>query len=191
MRRFIITGAPGAGKTAIIRQLELDGFSVVEEAATDVIAAALAQGTEPWTHPSFIDAIAHLQRDRQIRASSQPDEVQFHDRCAVCTAALAVYLGYPFSPFLAGELERVKKEAIFQPRVLFIRNLGFITPTEARRISLEDALRFEKIHEETYRDFGFELVSVEPGSLRERVNMIKAAIRRSGSPPESSCNTPA
>ena len=45
MRRFIITGAPGAGKTAIIRQLELDGFSVVEEAATDVIAAAHAQGT--------------------------------------------------------------------------------------------------------------------------------------------------
>ena len=40
MKRFIITGAPGAGETAIIRQLELDGFSVVEEAATDVIAAA-------------------------------------------------------------------------------------------------------------------------------------------------------
>jgi predicted ATPase len=40
MRRFIITGAPGAGKTAIIRELELDGFSVVEEAATDVIADA-------------------------------------------------------------------------------------------------------------------------------------------------------
>ena len=27
MRRFIITGAPGAGKTAIIRQLEIDGCS--------------------------------------------------------------------------------------------------------------------------------------------------------------------
>jgi len=114
MKRFIITGAPGAGKTAIIRQLELDGFSVVEEAATDIIAAAHAQGTvQPWTHPSFIDVIAHLQRDRQIRAS-YPDGVQFHDRCAVCTAALAVYLGYPFSPFLTGELERVKKEEIYQ-----------------------------------------------------------------------------
>src|SRR6516165_9058014 len=114
MRRFIITGAPGAGKTAIIRQLELDGFSVVEEAATDIIAAAQAQGTaEPWTHPSFIDAIARLQKDRQIRASHQPDEVQFHDRCVVCTAALAVYLGYPFSPLLMGELERIQKEAIY------------------------------------------------------------------------------
>jgi predicted ATPase len=178
VRRFIITGAPGAGKTAIIRQLELDGFSVVEEAATDVIAAAQAQGTvEPWKHPSFIDAIATLQRDRQIRTSHQPDEVQFHDRCAVCTAALAVYLGHPVSPFLVGELERIKKEAVYQNRVFFIRNLGFVAPTEARRISFEETVQFEKIHEETYREFGFELVLVEPGSVVDRVNVIKAAIR--------------
>ena len=94
----------------------------------------------------------------------------------MCTAALAVYLGYPYTPLLASELERVKKEAIYQNRVFFIRNLGFITPTDARRISFEDTLRFEKIHEETYRDFGFELVSVEPRSLVERVSIIKAAI---------------
>jgi predicted ATPase len=177
MKRFIVTGAPGAGKTAIIRQLELDGFSVVEEAATDVIAAAQAQGTvEPWKHPSFIDAIAHLQSARQIRSSYLPGEVQFHDRCVVCTAALAVYLGYPFSPFLTSELELIQNEAIYERRVFFICNLGFITPTDARRISFEDAMRFERIHEETYRDFGFELVSVEPGSLAERVSFIKAAI---------------
>jgi predicted ATPase len=177
MRRFIITGAPGAGKTAIIRQLELDGFSVVEEAATDVIAAAHAQGNaQPWMHPSFIDSIATLQRDRQIRASYQPDQVQFHDRCAVCTAALAVHLGYSFSAFLATELERIKKDAIYQHQVFFIRNLGFVSPTDARRISFEDTVRFEKIHEETYRNFGFELVSVEPGSLAERVRIIKTTI---------------
>ena len=177
MRRYIITGAPGAGKTAIIRQLELDGFSVVEEAATDVIAAAHAQGIdEPWRHPSFLDAIARLQKERQLRTSHQPDEVQFHDRCAVCTAALAAYLGFPYTPLLTEELDRIQREAIYQPQVFFIRNLGFIKPTEARRISFEETLRFEKIHEETYRELGFELVYVELGSVAERVSAIKAAI---------------
>ncbi len=179
MKRFILTGAPGSGKTAIIRQLELDGFGVVEEAATDLIALAQARGIdEPWTHPSFIDSIADLQRQRQIRASCRPDDVQFHDRSAVCTAALAVYLRHPISGRLSRELERVKTEAIFQKRVFFIRNLGFITPTGARRISFEDTLRFERIHEETYRSFGYEIVPVESGNLQDRVVAIKAALEK-------------
>jgi len=125
--------------------LELDGFSVVDEAATDVIAAAHDQGTvQPWSDPSFIDVIARLQRDRQMRASHQPDDVQFHDRCAVCTAALAAYLGYPVSSFLASELERVKNQAIYENRVFFVRNLGFVTPTEARRITFEENSAFRE-----------------------------------------------
>src|SRR5258708_3570370 len=97
MRRFILTGPAGSGKTAIIRQLELDGFSVVEEAATDIMALEQARGVaEPWTHASFIDSITELQRRRQVRASRETDEVQFHDRSVICTAALAVYLGYAF-----------------------------------------------------------------------------------------------
>src|SRR5262249_44233492 len=127
MRRFVITGAPGAGKTAIIRQLELGGFSEDEEAATEITPAPPPRGTEePWRNPSFIDVITALQRDRQVRASSQSDEVQFHDRCVVCTAALGRYLGYPASPLLAGELDRIRKDAIYQSRVFFIRNLGFV-----------------------------------------------------------------
>ena len=178
MKRFIVTGTPGAGKTAIIRQLEQDGFSVVEEAATDVIALEQARGiAEPWTHPSFIDAVANLQKQRQLRASRIGGEVQFHDRSPLCTVALASYLGHPLSVEFSRELERIQAEAIYQKRVFFIRNLGYITPTEARRISFAEALRFERIHEETYCKSGFEIFWVEPGSVAERVAAIKAAIR--------------
>jgi predicted ATPase len=176
MKRFILTGAPGSGKTAIIRQLELDGFSVIEEAATDVIALRQAQGSaEPWKHHSFIDAIANLQKQRQIRASCDAGEMQFHDRSAICTLALAKYLEYSISDTFSCELQRIIAEDIFQKQVFFIRSLGFITHTQARRISFEETLRFEKIHEETYSDFGFTIISIAPGSLAERVAALKQA----------------
>src|SRR3954454_15208442 len=96
MKRYVVTGSPGAGKTTVIRQLELDGFGVVEEAATDIIALWHAKGVvKPWTRPEFIEAVVSLQGTRERRAACAPDAVQFHDRSIVCTAALADYLGFP------------------------------------------------------------------------------------------------
>ncbi len=37
--RVVLTGAPGSGKTTLLDALRLRGHAVVEEAATDVIAA--------------------------------------------------------------------------------------------------------------------------------------------------------
>lgn len=177
MKRYILTGAPGAGKTVILRQLELEGFGVIEEAATDVIALEQARGiAEPWKDAAFIDTVAELQKLRQLRAAYTRDEIQFHDRSAICTVALATYLGHRITDVLSRELGRIRTEGIYQKQVFFIRNLGSIKPTEARRISFEETVRFEGIHEETYRRFGFEIVFVERGSLSERVAAIKAAL---------------
>ena len=69
MRRFILTGAPGAGKTSILNALAAKGYATVPEAATDVIAQEAAKGiAEPWRHPGFIDKIVALQVRRQTRA---------------------------------------------------------------------------------------------------------------------------
>jgi len=177
VKRFILTGAPGSGKTALLRQLEVDGFSVVEEAATDVIALWQVQGiAEPWTRPSFIDAIVQLQRQRESRSALEQVEVQFHDRSVVCTAALAEYLRFPASELLLRELERMRSESIFENKVFFVRNLGFIARTEARRITYEESLRFEAIHEQTYRKCGYELVFLDAEALARRAATVMQAI---------------
>jgi predicted ATPase len=177
MKRFILTGTPGAGKTAILRQLEIDGFGVVEEAATDIIALQQAKGiAEPWGQAGFVEAVVDLQKRRLNHAAAMSDVIQFHDRSAICTAALAAFLGLPLSDALSHEIERLEREAFYQRRVFFIRSLGFVTPTEARKISLEEARLFEKLHEETYYGHGFDLIPVEPGSVLDRVAAIRRAL---------------
>jgi predicted ATPase len=40
VHRYIVTGAPGSGKTTVVDALASKGFVVISEAAPDVIAAA-------------------------------------------------------------------------------------------------------------------------------------------------------
>lgn len=139
MRRLVRTGTPGAGKTAILRQLELDGHVVVEEAATDVIGLEQARGDpQPWTGPSFVDAVVALQQQRQLRATTIGGGVQFFDR-----------------------------------RVLFVDRLGFVTPTAARRITSDEAVRFERVHEDVYRSLGYECVHIRQGTLTDQVEALR------------------
>jgi predicted ATPase len=177
MRRYILTGTPGSGKTAMLRLLEINGHAVVEEAATDVIALDDALGAERSHEHAFIDKIVSLQRQREeaVRAA-----LVFFDRSPVCTLALSRYVGVAPSRLLAGEVDRVLAEGVYEKTVFFVRNQGFVEPTAARRISFADSLVFEQIHEQTYRDLGFELVDVPAGPLPGRVALVEQlAIRRS------------
>jgi predicted ATPase len=173
MKRYIITGTPGCGKTSVIRALELTGASVVSEAATDLIAFRQAQGdTAPWKHPNFIDDIVRLQKHRQMDMCADYSDLHFYDRSPICTYALAMYLGFQPSPNLMSEIERIHKHGIYEKRVFFLENLGFITNTDARKISFEDSLKFEQIHREIYAKFDYECLAIPAASIDQRVEII-------------------
>jgi predicted ATPase len=177
--RYALTGAPGAGKTAVLRLLEVNGHAVVEEAATDAIALNRALGrVEPRHDHDFIDAIVNLQRQRQDLVPAVVGATVFFDRSPVCTLALSRFLGLTTSPLLAREVDRVVAEGVYEPKVFFVRNLGFVEPTAARRISFEDSLVFERVHEQTYRELGFELVEVPAGPLGERAALVQRTVER-------------
>jgi predicted ATPase len=179
MPSYILTGTPGAGKTAVLRLLEVSGYPVVEEAATDVIALGQALGRdEPWRDADFIDKIVALQRQRQNAARPVKGAARFFDRSPICTLALSRYLGSPRSRLLDEEVSRVVAERLYQPLVFFIRNQGHVEPTAARRISHEDSLVFERLHEKIYRDLGFQLFEVLAGPLTDRVTLIRQAVTR-------------
>ncbi|MGC4748060.1 AAA family ATPase [Micromonospora sp. DT201] len=172
-QRYVLTGAPGAGKTTLIEALSRRGHLVVREAATDIIAARQAKGcAEPWREPGFIDAVARLQRHRRLAADVQGD-VQIHDRSPLCTLALALHLGRDVGPDLAAEIDQITSTGTYQPLVFLTAPLGFIRRTAARRISYADSLVFARVHQEVYEAYGHRLVDVPAGPVRERVALIE------------------
>ena len=113
MKRYILTGTPGAGKTSILHELKSQGYGVVEEATTEVIAREQSRGNrEP-----------HLRHD-------------------------------------------------------FIEHLGFCQQTSARKITFEESLVFERIHEATYLSLGYDLIKMAPAALAQRVHLILAWTRQ-------------
>ncbi|PZS18568.1 MAG: ATPase [Pseudonocardiales bacterium] len=173
MPAYILTGAPGAGKTAVLRLLDINGHVVVEEAATDAIARDNALGREePWHDHAFIDKVITLQRQRQNSVRAAKTATVFFDRSPVCTLVLSRYLGFTTSYLLAREVDRVVAGGVYETTVFFIRHQGFIQTTAARRISFEDSLVFEQLDEQIYRELGFQLVEVPAGLDQSAVAAI-------------------
>lgn len=176
VKRFIFTGTPGSGKTSVIKELEKLGHAVIHEAATDVISIEQAKGLErPWEEPEFVDKITLMQKERQMNAVG---DLQFYDRSPFCTYALGKYLshwkGLEFkpSPILLDEIDRCLKNGVYQNRIFFFENLDFIEHTDARKISYEDALIFEQIHLDVYKEFGFEIIMVPRKPVQGRCSFI-------------------
>ena len=185
MRRFVLTGAPGAGKTTLIRHFEELGRFVVEEAATDIIRISQANGVkEPWADPSFIEDILELQSERQMSALKQETELQFFDRGPLDTLALCRFLEHPISPGLLTKILRVQEAGRFENEVFFLDNLGFCEPSSARKISFEEACRFETVHKEVYSEFGYRFCNVPPLSVPLRAMFILERVQ------ETSLQTP-
>ncbi|MCI4066601.1 AAA family ATPase [Micromonospora sp. R77] len=182
VQRYVLTGAPGAGKTTILAQLRRRGRQVVAEAATDVIADRQAAGCdEPWRRDDFLDLVVAEQARRQ--RAQPPGSPQVYDRSPLCTLALARHQGRAVTPALAAEVARIRRDGIYQRQVFLVQPLGFVTRTAARRIGVAEALAFGRLHEQVYREHGHELVVVPPGPVGERVDLIEEHLRRWAAPP--------
>jgi predicted ATPase len=173
MKRYILTGTPGSGKTTLLHALKDRGYYVVEEAATDIIHSEQSLGiSEPWTGPSFIIKILELQIQREHLATESTYDIQIFDRSPICTYALCIFLGYPIPQTLHQEITRLTFNNVYETNVFFIGNLGYVQPTAARKISFQTAVEFEKLHKDTYQQFGYNLIHIPSMEIKKRTDYI-------------------
>ena len=126
--------------------------------------------------PTSPSGSLNLQLSRQLRVATDTQDVAFFDRSPVCTLAWCRFLDRPPPDQLMAEVERLLVQRCYHRTALFVRHQGRIRATAARRISLEDSLAFEKVHELTYREAGFDLVEIPAASLPVRVAAVMRAV---------------
>ena len=174
---YVLTGAPGAGKSVLLEELLRRGFAVVPEAATDVIGTLHRAGVaEPWTLTDFADRVLGEQLERATGAARfGPTRSVIFDRSPVCTLALARYVGQAPSPGLVHAAGAARED--YAGGAFFVADLGFVERTAARRISHSAARAFGQLHAEAYLECGFELIGVPARTVAARADMVESTIR--------------
>jgi predicted ATPase len=172
-RNYVLTGAPGAGKTTLIERLRARGEAVVEEAFMSVWRRLRAEGcADPLADPSFIDQVVRLQAEQVAAARSRAVPRQYFDRSVLCTLALSDFMGRQPGGALLREVARVQAEHVFERSVFFILDLGHVPGNEVGTMKYEDMLAFAEVHRRVYLAHGYRCVDVPALPVEERVELI-------------------
>ncbi len=176
--KYVITGGPGVDKTTIINYLSDLGYSVVQEAATDLIRKELAQQIEaPWSKADFNEKVAKLQEERQGETEDLDGSGGiFFDRCPV--DAISYDLLYDFEPThpTIRIVQSLLDKNYYNKKVFLIENLGSCLQTEVRAETLDQVLKIESLLEKNYRALGFQIVRIPACPVEERARKIMAEI---------------
>lgn len=172
VRKYVVTGGPGCGKTTLIDEMKKKGYYTIPEVARQIIDEQLKNGGNllPWTNrDGFQRKVAEVQRDLESKIPIKKTAIL--DRGML--DGLAYYLNDNIKP----------PEGLYDPsntnyEVIFIPDeLPNYVNDEARMEDLETARKLHKLLRDVYEKAGYVVKNVPVMSPEERANYIEEYIR--------------
>jgi predicted ATPase len=174
-RLYVLTGAPGSGKTAILDQLRAE-FMCVDEPAREVLAEQRASGGRgTWDQDPSLFVRFLLERSiEKFETARGSGETVIFDRGILDCVAYAIRAGTDPTP------SRMAAEALrYQSHVLFLAPWRAIYATDDERImSFEDTMSFSELLRDVYERSGYTLVPVPPTQIDNRAAFVRKFIAR-------------
>ena len=173
-QKYIITGAPGTGKTSIINALKKRGYSCVEENSREIIADQIINRGEilPWKNQIAFENLISRKRAKKYESIIK-DEIYFFDRCTIdCIAYLKLNNLEP-----SKEILEAIKTCKFNSNVFYTPIWEEIYTTDSeRKEDIITAKNIENVLLTTYQSFGYTLVEVPKLPVNERTAFILSRI---------------
>jgi predicted ATPase len=168
---FVITGGPGSGKTTLINALEQAGFARTVEAGRGVIQdqVTIDGPALPWRDPAAFAELMLAWEMRSYRMAEQQTGPVFFDRGVPDVIGYLRLMRLPVPAHIerAAEVFRYHRQVFIAPpwREIF-------TQDAERRQDFAEAERTCVALTETYKQFGYELVTIPRVPVVERVKLV-------------------
>lgn len=174
-RFFVVTGGPGAGKSALVDALSQAGYARSIEAGRGVIQDQVTIGGTalPWSDRILFAELMLSWDMRSYHLAQQAEGTAFFDRGVPDVAGYLRMLGVPVPAHVrrAAEMFRYNRRVFIAPpwREIFIQD-------RERKQNFEEAIRTYEALKATYSDHDYELIELPRASVEERVRFVQARI---------------
>lgn len=178
IKRIVVTGAPGTGKTSLINSLEAVGYHCFHEIIRSMTAAAK---NNPQSKPMVSNPLAFVDNPLRFNQTLLKGRLQHFNDAKKLTGDICFYdRGMPDVLAYMDFFEQEYGPDFVTPCQNHIYDVLFILPPW-QKIYISDHERLEtfeeaeKLHQhlmDTYRRFDYNPIMVPTGTVAERLNFV-------------------
>lgn len=177
-KKYVLTGGPCTGKTTTLNFLGKRGFQTLPEVPRIIIDHQLSINGNilPWKEfRSFQKEV--LLKQIEFESKLQNASIAFLDRGI--PDQLAYYRLHKVEPwdFLVETARKVRYDGVF-----LLDMLPTYETDSARKEDPETAKKIHSLINESYSDLGYDVVSVPPLSVEERIELILSNVKGAKKP---------
>ncbi len=171
MKRILLTGGPGTGKTTILSELHKRGYNCLQEISRNIILEAQQRGIQQLflTHPKEFNTKLLNGRITQFKTCCEyQDNFVFLDRGLPDIMAYNNYVKAETSDAVI----KATKEHTYDFVFVFPPWKNIYKNDNERYETFEEAQKIYNSLKQTYIDLGYEIFEVPTGEVSQRANYI-------------------
>ena len=167
---FVLTGAPGVGKTTLIKELRNYGLTCVDEPAREILAQQRAIGGDglPEKNPSHFTELLLSRAFQSFERFTLHSGPVIFDRGTVDAIGYASLFGVNAKHF-----EEASQRYRYNINVFVLAPWKNIyTTDDERKMSFDATIQFHEQILSAYRQLGYSLIEIPQGTINERAKFL-------------------